>query len=75
MHEKGIVVRDDSSKTHVYKPNVDKEKTQQQLVGKMVDALFGGSASQLVMQALGSAQASKEELDEIQKLLNNLKKK
>lgn len=75
MHEKGIVIRDDSSKTHVYKPNIDKEKTQQQLVGKMVDALFGGSASQLVMQALGSSQASKEELDEIQKLLNNLKKK
>lgn len=75
MHEKGIVVRDDSSKTHIYKANVDKEKTQQQMVGKMVDALFGGSASQLVMQALGSSQPSKEELDEIQNLLNNLKKK
>ena len=75
MHEKGIVTRDDSSKTHIYKPNVDKEKTQQQIVGKMVDALFGGSASQLVMQALGSSQPSKEELEEIQKLLNNLKKK
>ncbi|MEP7317247.1 MAG: BlaI/MecI/CopY family transcriptional regulator [Panacibacter sp.] len=75
MHEKGIVTRDDSNKTHIYKPNVDKEKTQQQMVGKMVDALFGGSASQLVMQALGSSQPSKEELDEIQNLLNNLKKK
>ncbi len=75
MHEKGIVTRDDSSKTHIYKPNVDKEKTQQHLVEKMVDAVFGGSASQLVMQALGNAQTSKEELDEIQKLLNNLKKK
>jgi hypothetical protein len=40
----------------------------------MVDALFGGSASQLVMQALGSSQPSKEELEEIQQLLNNLKK-
>ncbi|HEY6975044.1 MAG TPA: BlaI/MecI/CopY family transcriptional regulator, partial [Chitinophagaceae bacterium] len=66
--------RDDSSKTHIYSPNVSKEKTQQQMVGKMVDALFGGSASQLVMQALGSSQPSKEELDEIQKLLNDLKK-
>ncbi|HRH48830.1 MAG TPA: BlaI/MecI/CopY family transcriptional regulator [Panacibacter sp.] len=75
MHEKGIVTRDDSNKTHIYKPNVDKGKTQQQMVGKMVDALFGGSASQLVMQALGSSQPSKEELDEIQNLLNNLKKK
>jgi len=75
MHEKGIVSRDDSNKTHIYKSQIDKEKTQQQIVGKMVNALFGGSASQLVMQALGNANASKEELDEIQKLHNNLKKK
>jgi len=74
MFEKGLVKRDDSNKTHVYTPNVSKEKTQQQLVGKMVDSLFGGSASQLVMQALGTSQPSQEELDEIQKLLNELKK-
>ncbi|QEC66530.1 BlaI/MecI/CopY family transcriptional regulator [Panacibacter ginsenosidivorans] len=74
MFEKGLVKRDDSNKTHIYKPNVSKEKTQQQMVGKMVDALFGGSASQLVMQALGSSQPSKEELEEIQQMLNDLKK-
>jgi len=74
MFEKGLVKRDDSSKTHIYKANVSKEKTQQQLLGKMVDSLFGGSASQLVLQALGGGQTSKEELDEIQKLLNDLKK-
>jgi len=74
MFEKDLVKRDDSNKTHVYSPNVSKEKTQQQMVGKMVIALFGGSASQLVMQALGSSQPSKEELEEIQKLLNDLKK-
>ena len=73
MFEKGLVKRDDSSKTHIYKPNVSKEKTQQQMLGKMVDALFGGSASQLVMQALGNSQPSKEELEDIQQLLNNLK--
>ena len=74
MFEKGLVKRDDSNKTHIYSPNVSKEKTQQQMLGKMVDALFGGSASQLVMQALGSSQPSKEELEEIQELLNDLKK-
>ena len=74
MFEKGLVKRDDSSKTHVYRANISKEKTQQQMLGKMVDALFGGSASQLVMQALGTSQPSKEELEEIQQLLNNLKK-
>lgn len=74
MHEKGLVKRDDSSKTHIYQPNVSKDNTQKQLVGKMVNALFGGSTTQLVMQALGNSNQSKEELEEIQKLLDNLKK-
>lgn len=74
MFEKGIVTRDDSSKTHVYMPHISKDSTQKQMVGKMVDALFGGSTSQLVMQALGSTPPSKEELEEIQKILDNLKK-
>lgn len=74
MFEKGIVKRDDSSKTHIYRANVSRESTQQQLVGKMINSLFGGSSSQLVMQALGNQTPNKEELDEIQKMLDNLKK-
>ena len=74
MFEKGLVKRDDSNKTHIYQPNISKDKTQKQLVGKMVNSLFGGSASQMVMQALGSGSTSQEELAEIQKLLDNLKK-
>jgi len=73
MFEKGLVTRDDSAKTHIYQANVSKEKTQSQFVGKMISSLFGGSSSQLVMQALGSQAPSKEEIDEIQKYLNNLK--
>lgn len=73
MFEKGLVIRDDSAKTHIYQPNVSKEKTQTQFVGKMISTLFGGSSSQLVMQALGSQAPSKEEIDEIQQLLDNLK--
>ena len=73
MHEKGMVKRDESSKTHKYTPLLSREKTQKQFVGKMIDTLFQGSSSQLVMQALGNHKASKEELDEIQKLIDNLK--
>ena len=73
MFEKGLVKRDDSSKTHVYHANVSKEKTQNQFVGRMISNLFGGSSTQLVMQALGNQTPSKEELDEIQNLLDNLK--
>jgi BlaI family transcriptional regulator, penicillinase repressor len=73
MHEKGLVKRDDSMRTHVYQAAVNKEKTQKHLLGKMIDSLFGGSSTQLVIQALGENKASPEELEKIQTLLNNLK--
>mgnify|MGYP001545114314 FL=1 len=74
MHEKGLVGRDDSIKTHIYHPEVSREKTQKHLIGKMITNLFGGSSTELVLHALGNHKASPEELEEIQQLLNNLKK-
>lgn len=75
MHEKGIVKRDESIRTHVYQAAVNKEKTQKHLLSKMIHSLFGGSSTQLVLQALGSEQrVSEEELTQIQNLLDNLKK-
>jgi BlaI family penicillinase repressor len=73
MFEKGLVKRDDSFKTHIYQAAVSKEKTQKHLVGKMINTLFGGSPADLVLQALGNHKASPAELEEIQRLLNNLK--
>ncbi len=76
MHEKGLVKRDESMRTHVYQPIVNKEKTQKHLLNKMIDSLFGGSSTQLVLQALGSGdqKVSTEELEQLQTLINNLKK-
>jgi BlaI family penicillinase repressor len=74
MHEKGLVKRDDTFKTHIYQPAVSREKTQKHLLNKMIDSLFGGSSTQLVIQALGNHKASSLELEEIQQLLNDLKK-
>lgn len=76
MHEKGLVKRDESMRTHVYQSAVNKEKTQKHLLDKMIDSLFGGSSTQLVLQALGSGdqKISAEELEKIQSLINNLKK-
>ena len=74
MHEKGLVKRDDSVKTHIYQAIVSREKTQKHLLGRMINGLFGGSPTQLVIQALGNYKASAEEIEEIQQLLNNLKK-
>jgi predicted transcriptional regulator len=73
MHEKGLVKRDDSMRTHIYQAAVNKEKTQKHLVNKMIDSLFGGSHTQLVIQALGENKATPEELEKIQQLLDNLK--
>jgi BlaI family transcriptional regulator, penicillinase repressor len=74
MNEKGLVRRDQSAKTHFYQAAITKEKTQKQLVGKMIDNLFGGSSAQLVIQALGNYKANEDELKEIEQLLENLKK-
>jgi predicted transcriptional regulator len=76
MHEKGLVKRDDSMRTHVYQAAVSRENTQKHLLAKMIDNLFGGSPSQLVIQALGDEKrkASPEELEKIQALLDSLKK-
>lgn len=74
MHEKGLVRRDDTFKTHIYQPAVSKEKTQKHLLGKMINTLFGGSPTELVLQALGNHKASAKELEDIQQLLNNLKR-
>ncbi len=73
MNEKGLVKRDDSNKTHVYEALASKEKTQQHIVGKLMNTLFDGSASQMMMRALGSSKPSKTEIEEIQKLLDQLK--
>jgi len=75
MHEKGLVARDTSAKTHIYSALVNQERTQQQLVNKMIDNVFNGSAARLVMQALGNHSASRDEIDSIKKYLDELSNK
>ncbi|HEY8915090.1 MAG TPA: BlaI/MecI/CopY family transcriptional regulator [Chitinophaga sp.] len=74
MHEKGLLERDASSKTHIYAAAVSQENTQRQLLDKMIDTVFNGSASQLVLQALGNHKSSKEELEKIKQYLNEIEK-
>jgi BlaI family penicillinase repressor len=73
MHEKGMVERDTNQKTHIYKAIVNQDKTEKQLVNKMIDNVFNGSAARLVMQALGNHSASADEIEEIKKYLDGLK--
>ena len=72
MTEKGLVERDESERTHVYQARLTQEQTQQQLVGDLLNKAFGGSASQLVLQALSAKPASANELKRIRQLLDEL---
>lgn len=75
MHEKGLVIRDASSKIHVYTAALGQEEAQQQLVTKMIDHVFNGSAARLVMQAIGQQATSKEEIALIKAYLEDLEDK
>ena len=72
MNEKGFVTREEANKAHIYSAAITQSETQQQFVDKIVDAVFGGSVMNLVMQALGNRKSSKEELDAIKEYLDNL---
>lgn len=74
MHAKGLLTRDEQNRTHVYFPAVDAQVTQKSLLNNFVSTAFGGSAKNLVMQALGQGNPSKEELNEIREFLDKLEK-
>ena len=72
MSDKGLLTRDTSGKTHVYRVSVSQEKTQQQLVNRLLESAFGGSAMKMVMQALGNKKSTSEEIKEIREFLDQL---
>jgi len=72
MHAKGLVQRDDSQRAHVFVAAVSKERTQKRFLSDMVQRVFDGSASQLVLHALGTQRATRAELDEIRELIDKL---
>jgi predicted transcriptional regulator len=74
MAEKGLVARNEDQRAHVYEAACRQQETQQQLVGDLVDRAFGGSASELVMQALAAKRASPEELAEIRRILDEFER-
>jgi BlaI family penicillinase repressor len=72
MLTKGLVERDETDRSHVYRPAIGQEETQRQFVGHLLERVFSGSARKLVMQALSVKKASREELAEIRKLLDKI---
>jgi predicted transcriptional regulator len=74
MTDKGLVVRDETERAHVYVPKLSEQKTQRQLLGDLVDRAFGGSSAKLVLQALTGRRATREELRDIRAMLDELEK-
>jgi BlaI family penicillinase repressor len=73
MHEKTLVIRDESNRAHVYAPSNSETFTQSSLLKDLASKAFGGSTSKLVMRALDES-TSKEEIADIRQLLNDLEK-
>jgi predicted transcriptional regulator len=72
MHEKGLVVRDDSSRSHIYETAVSEEETQTSLLEHLLEHAFGGNTNQLFMRALSRKKASAKELAKLKALLEEL---
>ena len=72
MTQKGLVRRDESQRTHIYRASVPKEETQGHLVSDLLERAFEGSAARLAAHALSTHKASPEELKEIRRLLDEL---
>jgi BlaI family transcriptional regulator, penicillinase repressor len=69
MAEKGLVKRDEKQRAHIYSAARPRQWTQQQLAGDLLQRAFGGSAASLMLGALSAHRASREELAELRKFL------
>jgi len=75
MAEKKMLARDEQQMKHIYHPLLEEKSTKGQLINQMVNSLFDGSKSNLVMQLLGNTKPSRKELDEIKEMLKQIDKK
>ena len=74
MAEKGLVERNEKQRAHIYSAARPREWTQQQLAGDLLQRAFGGSAKNLLMGALSARKASRQELAELRKMLDDYEK-
>ena len=72
MAEKGLVTRDETRRTHIYRAALAQGEAQRRFVGDLLDRVFNGSAHRLVLQALSTKKASPAELAEIRRWLDDM---
>jgi BlaI family transcriptional regulator, penicillinase repressor len=69
MTAKGLVVRDEANRAHVYRSAISQDAMQSKILKDLSMRLFSGSAAQLALHALAMEPSSDTELDEIRALL------
>ena len=74
MAEKGLVLRDEKQRAHIYRAARPREWTQKQLAGDLLQRGFNGSAARLLQGALSARKTSKAELTELRQLLDEFEK-
>lgn len=72
MTEKGLLLKDDSLRPQVYRPSISQDQAQTQFVDDLIQRVFGGAADKLILRAVNSRHVSRQDLQEIRKLLKKL---
>ncbi|WP_442506447.1 BlaI/MecI/CopY family transcriptional regulator [Novipirellula sp. SH528] len=72
MLDKGLLKRDDDAKPQIYRPASPQQRTQKRMLGDLIDKVYDGSSSALMMHALSSKKATAEELQQIRDLLDQM---
>ena len=72
MTEKGLLVRSERFRSHVYEPAAPKADMQKRIAGDLLRRVFGGSSTGLILSALGAKAPSSEERAEIRRMLDEL---
>jgi len=75
MLQKGLVKRDEKAQPHVYRAALTRAKTGKRMLDDLIEKVYEGSAMSLVLQALSSRKATKEELDEVRRMLDQMEGK
>ena len=75
MLEKGLVKRDEKASPHIYRPALSRDRAGKRMLRDLIEKVYDGAAMSLVLQALSSATATKDELDEARRLLDQMEKK
>jgi len=75
MLTKGLVKRDDQATPHIYKAAITRDRAAKKFLSELIEKVYDGSAMSLVLQALAGGKASKEEIEEARKLLDEMEEK